>query len=50
MKSLKATLAGLIRKRACNTPIVILVTPIGTTSNIHQVLASKNTANAPLAA
>ena len=48
MKSLKATLAGRIRNRACSTPIIRLVTPMGTTSKTHQVPASRKIASAPL--
>ena len=47
IKSVKATFAGRIKKRACNTPIARLVIPMGTTSKTHQVPASRNIAKAP---
>ena len=47
MKSLKASLAGRTKKSTCKTPMVRLVTPMGTTSNTHQVAASKKTAKEP---
>ena len=49
MKSLNASSGVRIKNRAWSTPIAMLVTPMGSTSNTHQVPASMNTANAPLA-
>ncbi len=48
MKSLKAIFAGRIRNNAWTTPITRLVTPIGMTSNTHQIPASRNRAMAAL--
>jgi hypothetical protein len=48
MKSVKAVLAGLMKNRTCITPMARLVTPMGTTSDIHQVAASRKMAMAPL--
>ena len=42
--NLNATFAGLIMKRACITPIRMLVMPIGTTSKTHQVPARRKSA------
>ena len=49
MKSLKAAAGLRMRNRAWRVPINRLVTPMGTTSKIHQVAATANTARAPLA-
>ena len=46
IKSLNAIFAGRIKKIACRTPIVILVAPIGITSNVHHVAANTKSANA----
>ena len=42
MKSVNAVFAGRIRNSACTTPMAIAVTPMGTTSNTHQIRASMN--------
>ena len=49
MKSVNAFCAGRIKNRTCKTPMVKLVTPMGTTSKTHQVPPRRNTASAPLA-
>ena len=41
MKSEKASLAGRTRKSAWRMPIMMLVTPMGTTSKTHQMPASR---------
>ena len=45
-KSVNASRAGRMRKRAWTTPMVMLVTPMGTTSVTHQVAAKKKSAKA----
>ena len=42
MKSRKASLAGRIRNKAWNTPMAMAVTPMGITSNTHQMPAIRN--------
>ena len=46
IKSLKVFFAGRIKNKHCTTPIVKLVTPIGTTSKTHQIPANRNKAKA----
>ena len=45
-KSVNATLAGRMRRIAWMTPIAMLVTPMGTTSLIHQAAAKRKRAMA----
>ena len=48
MKSVKAVRVGRMKSNAWTTAIVMLVTPIGTTSVTHQVAARRKRASAAL--
>jgi len=48
MKSVKASRAGRMRNRAWTTAIAMPVTPIGMTSDTHQVAARRNRPSAAL--